>query len=73
MIKEFLNIIKILVGGLVGLTIITCIACVINWEVFAITFLVGILSLILGYLILELWDNIKLNNSKRKTKINLKK
>ena len=73
MIKEFLNIIKILVVGLVGLTIITFIACVINWEVFAITFLVGILSLILGYLILELWDNIKLNNSKRKTKINLKK
>lgn len=70
MIKEFLNIIKTLIVGFIVLMFITFITLVINWEVFIITFLVGILSLIIGYLVLELWDNIKLK--KKENKINLK-
>ncbi|MFQ9297742.1 MAG: hypothetical protein ACLR4X_04875 [Clostridia bacterium] len=60
MIKEFLNIIKTLIVGFIVLMVITFIDCVINWEVFVITFSVGILSLIIGYLVLDLWDDINL-------------
>lgn len=71
MIKEFLNIIKTLIVGFIVLMVITFIDCVINWEVFVITFSVGILSFIIGYLVLDLWDDIKLK--KKENKINLKK
>lgn len=71
MIKEFLNIIKTLIVGFIVLMVIVFIAYFINWEVFIITFLVGILSLFIGYLVLELWDDIKLK--KKENKINLKK
>lgn len=60
MIKEFLNIIKTLIVGFIVLMVITFIYCVINWEVFVITFSVEILSLIIGYLVLDLWDDINL-------------
>lgn len=60
MIKEFLNIIKTLIVGFIVLMVITFIDCVINWEVFVITFSVGILSFIIGYLVLDLWDDINL-------------
>lgn len=74
MIKEFLNIMKTLIVGFIVLMAITFIACVINWEVFAITFLIAILSFIIGCLVLELWDDIKLEREEsNKKKINLKK
>ena len=60
MIKEFLNIIKTLIVWFIVLMVITFIDCVINWEVFVITFSVGILSFIIGYLVLDLWDDINL-------------
>ena len=68
MIKEFLNIIKTLIVGFIVLMVITFIACFINWKIFIITFLVGILSLIIGYLVLELWDDIKLKKKENKFK-----